>query len=147
MRHKAEAIRVINNSCQVTKTFYRHSSKGTCAIGGLALAAGLSVEDLCGKTSFWAIEKYFGLSPDQQAKIMRLNDMVKRYDNSDNSIAERRELVIWYLQQLPDEDLPVTPIACENHHQLDQAGADVPDLGGYQEEDCVRQDDRDLVLA
>lgn len=106
MKNKAIALAVLQKSCQITKKFWDQGK--TCALGGLALKAGLTEEQLqqpdCNVLSI--LNEYFRLTSDNTQEIVKINDGVV------NSTPERRRRVMKYVRSLPDEDLfvPVAPV-------------------------------------
>lgn len=106
---KQKAIDLIKADCQLRERYVDHlgDSDDTCAVGCLALAAGVKRKRFDGmnNTAFIsmlgdvadAIRSKFGLSVNQQVVIQELNDGVMELE-------ERRYRIVDYLQSLTTED-------------------------------------------
>lgn len=125
MIRKAEAIKALQQSCQVTRTYVLFGTK-TCALGGLAVAAGLSHYGLQGGRIDGVIWEHFKLTAAERSMILALNDSVE------DSMERRRELVITYVQSLPDDDIvpaavaPVKPMTMPRRKRLQKIPPLVP---------------------
>lgn len=107
MKNKQLAISAIRKGCQLRERYYDPETKRTCAIGCLALLAGVSKKDLrlsagipihcSGAPSVLreAISCKFGLSAVDQIKIQVKND-------NEQDLEIRRALIIKFLESLPE---------------------------------------------
>jgi hypothetical protein len=96
MKNKTLAIRLLSNNCGVSNFYIDPEGEGECAIGALALSAGIprsyleehnnSLIKMLPKVAN-AIRKKFGLNIGEQVTIQMANDA---YDDID----ERRQAVI-----------------------------------------------------
>jgi len=110
LNQKQEIIDIIKGDCKIS-SMYIDSNNCTCAIGALALAAGVSKTDLiiagaksitneyCDSTItiLEATQKKFGLSPNNLREIQIRNDC-------NNSSFARQERILEYLNNLPITD-------------------------------------------
>lgn len=96
MKNKARALEALAKDCQVKGYYYKNGE--TCAIGCLALLAGITVERLtiasgtpiiydANSDIYAAIRRTFGLELEAQERIQRLND----YGDNDNENGDDRE--------------------------------------------------------
>lgn len=115
MRNKQQAIEVIQNDAEIRCQYINHEGQ-TCAIGGLAKAAGLDLGFLLKHTAAAgtsngmgilykgryigrvraAIRKHFNLTPEQMWDIQERNDRFKERQ-------DRQQSIIEYLLTLEDE--------------------------------------------
>jgi hypothetical protein len=101
MKNKSLAIRLLNKNCGVSHSYIAYP-EGECAIGALALSAGIrrsylkeNNEELISMLPkvASAIRKKFGLTLSEQVTIQRTND-------SCDNIDERRQAVIDVINSL-----------------------------------------------
>ncbi len=85
-KQKALAIESIENDCDGRYDFYNLSTGKTCAVGGLAISAGIDhswtkMSDYLGK-----IAKFYGLSKDLLWDITAINDDYKTKQARRNNV-------------------------------------------------------------
>lgn len=100
-RQYKRAVALIKKDCQI-KGHYVDGDGNTCALGCLALAAGVKKQTLENhnsspiewvETAYRKIKTKFGISLNQQSKIMGLND-------SSSKPETRRKHIVRYLKTL-----------------------------------------------
>ena len=110
MKNKKLAIAAIQNGCQLQGRYLNAATGEACAIGSLALAAGvakvhLEFADECGpcignpssKVVVAGIAKKFGLEVGHLALIQSKNDRIR-------DLAKRRKAIVAMLETLPGEE-------------------------------------------
>lgn len=109
MKNKSIAIAAIQNGCQLQGRYLNAATGEACAIGSLALAAGVAKSAIAVGDKYNAsighpmtgsmergITKKFGLEAGHLYLIQRKNDRIK-------NLAKRRKAIISMIETLPEE--------------------------------------------
>jgi chemotaxis signal transduction protein len=97
MKHKRNAIAALQKDCEITGHYYDNGK--TCAVGCLALIAGMPAEQVKQSINvITTVSDYFSLPVDSVSHIIALNDSVKMEEP--DHIKKRQNKVIAYLETI-----------------------------------------------
>jgi hypothetical protein len=98
----------LQKDCEITGAFYNEGK--TCAVGCLALLAGVPHEELeplkvDGEIVMRRVADYFGLRLDDIDQIITLNDEIETWEP--DHVQKRRDNVVEFIKTLWEETNPV----------------------------------------